>query len=700
MMDLKTQFPKNCQGNNYWSDQILFIFIRADFISGGRKMAARFGDTEIPKPPPLPGEGGELDQHQRQPHLIPQHPLGQRSNSVSNLVQVHEKHARQSAGSKSYAAASDALVAKDYQLKIHYRRSGPFTNTALNNEEKARLIFNFIQVPAGKCMGIDDSRRDRLVLIIHHSVPLWTLNLSQSFDIRDGLSTKPVATVLKEKDVMLYNLPWEVEHGPIEEILKLFGVITKPLERMRYHIDDNAPDFVKKLNGIPRGDLICKMKMTKPVPNFIVLGDRKVKVVYDKQPKSCGRCFQLLHECPAFGRADKCEEKFQNGDEDGVSRGNLQDYWRKAVDGLSPHDVSVSSSDSLSQYAGDRVDIVNCPEESNTQSMILLLKSSAVEVKPEQVVQSESDPKKWSVLGLLPTEIKNVVDLLDKRIIGTNKVRVYCVFNSTPKDNSTGERTGETGGGSPTLDPPQHPTPAGSEIPGAPVLPLLNPVNLGGRMDAEMTGGGNGEEVSHPDDKAKANNNSNSNPKGDPTVTLSDSDSVRILSNTGSTGYPSELSSADQSLMSVSGSSGNLSKGQGVDIQKQSDKILSYLDSSPENGGDKKKLSKKERKKKDQEKKNEMERKAKEEEERIAKLQEKVKIALEKKASEAEKSEEDDVGGGGGTKRPLTITPEKTGDETGNMDDEEIPESPKKIVEPPPKRSTRLNSFAEKSIRK
>ena len=92
----------------------------------------------------------------------------------------------------------------DYVITIYYRKNNTVSNTALSLAQKGRLAFKRLLIPQGKLIHVDDSRRECIRFTISGSVPSHTLILTQSFEAKPGLWTKPVAPVIKEKMVYIY----------------------------------------------------------------------------------------------------------------------------------------------------------------------------------------------------------------------------------------------------------------------------------------------------------------------------------------------------------------------------------------------------------------------------------------------------------------------------------------------------------------
>ena len=108
----------------------------------------------------------------------------------------------------------------DYKLTIFFRKNNTVSNTTLSQAQKGRLIFKRLNVPKGKCLKCDDSKRDRLILTISGQVPTSSLNLIQSFEAKPNLWTKPVAPIVKDKTVFLFWTPEDMDNADILRVLE------------------------------------------------------------------------------------------------------------------------------------------------------------------------------------------------------------------------------------------------------------------------------------------------------------------------------------------------------------------------------------------------------------------------------------------------------------------------------------------------
>ena len=179
-------------------------------------------------------------------------------------------------------------------------------------------------VPDGKCLGIDTSHRDQLTDIVDGSVPINTLGVQYSFEPKPGLFTRPIAPVVKQKRIGIYQIEYNACEEEIIEALKPFGKITTEVYHQTYEIKaTEQSSLLRKLDGVKKADRYVWMKVVSHIPSFILVSNKRVKVIYDGQPRQ-------LHLCPGGGKAEICEKLHKDKDPRAVDRANLREFWDNA----------------------------------------------------------------------------------------------------------------------------------------------------------------------------------------------------------------------------------------------------------------------------------------------------------------------------------------------------------------------------------
>lgn len=333
----------------------------------------------------------------------------------------------------------NTTVNHDYKLTVFFRKNSDVGNTNLSQAQKGRLIFKRLNVPRGKCLKCDDSKRDRLILTISGSVPTCTLHLTQSFEAKPGLWTKPIAPIIKDKVVYLYWTSDDMENNDIVEVLEYFGTITDNVEPQVYWSKEDDDEESKMMDGVQKSDRMVKMKVRRNIPSIILVKGKKVRIHYEGQAKNCPRCLCRLHICPSKGDARKCEEIWERRHQDDFElgeqakpRGDLEEMMRR-VTGDNVGNVSGESSED-SGIRADYVEMINIPEEVEENQLLEYLRSKDINIRPAQLVRDDDNATKWRVHELLPQEVTCMMLLVDKNRIGKegNKIRCFPAMTSTP----------------------------------------------------------------------------------------------------------------------------------------------------------------------------------------------------------------------------------------------------------------------------
>ena len=342
----------------------------------------------------------------------------------------------------SWARTADrSNLEQPYKLKLWFRKNSTASTTTLSTKEKGRLIFKRLGVPKGKCLVCNVSRRDCIILTIDGSVPLNSLKLSQSLEAKPGLMTKPIAPVVKEKEIFIYWTTAETEYRELEWTLEQFGVLTSNIEHQVYKAKPDADEDEKLMDGVMSMDRVVKMKVRKNIPSIILVGNKKVSIRYEGQARSCPRCLLRLHQCPTKGDPRRCQDMWENRsggpDDRSKPRGDLEDLMRKVTTDEEP-----SWGDDSGETSGihaDHVDLTNLPPEMTKAILLDHIKKKDIAIKAGQIMRHEDDKTKWKVTELLPQEVQCFMMLIHGNKIGKDGRKIECfpALTSTPKDKSS-----------------------------------------------------------------------------------------------------------------------------------------------------------------------------------------------------------------------------------------------------------------------
>ena len=132
------------------------------------------------------------------------------------------------------------------------------------------------------------------------SSDIWR-EICPGFDI---ISAHPALS--KEVTLLILDLPLNVKDSVVRDYVAKFGGKLAP----------QPPLFVKAKSGIwagqPNGDRKYKVDFSGqliPMGTYHFLGGRRVRIIYNGNTCTCGRCHQPPTDCPGNGIASKCREK-------------------------------------------------------------------------------------------------------------------------------------------------------------------------------------------------------------------------------------------------------------------------------------------------------------------------------------------------------------------------------------------------------
>ena len=324
---------------------------------------------------------------------------------------------------------------QDYKLTIWFRKNSTAPSTTLSTKEKGRLVFKLLGVPRGKCLQMDVNKRDRIVLTILGEVPASSLNLSQSFQVKTNLWTRPVAPVIREKLVYINWTTSDTEYQDLERVLSHFGTLTSNIQYQVYRARPGADEDEMLMDGVLSMDRECKMKVRRNIPSIILVAGKKVNIRYDGQARSCPRCLERLHICPAKGDPRRCQELWDNRDDpdDGPHqrakpRGNLIELMNTV---MGVQETNTMDSSEESGIHADFVDVCNIPDEMDEDRILDFLSKKDIHLEPEQLRKVEN---KWRLVDLMPQEVQCVMLMVHKAKIGSAGRRIECypAIMSTP----------------------------------------------------------------------------------------------------------------------------------------------------------------------------------------------------------------------------------------------------------------------------
>ena len=260
------------------------------------------GDHGGPPPGPPPGDahGG--------PHGTPRPP--QTGHSYATTVAGKQ-------GRKKLNILDIIFERKDNQVSFH-----------LSKDELAKLLFVRMKLDPKHILKIDTSGFGKINIELASNLnPENYLDLP-AFEIRKGLSVKYYKPHHR-KDVLV-NINWLDIETPDEllvHVLSHFGKVKSNVTWIKMKEEKDESQLAKMLNSIRNGDRQVWMEIMTPVPSYAMIDNRKIKIHYAGQKRTCARCHKGADDCRGNSNAKLC-------DDNGGEKANLKDAWKEVLESV------------------------------------------------------------------------------------------------------------------------------------------------------------------------------------------------------------------------------------------------------------------------------------------------------------------------------------------------------------------------------
>ena len=107
-------------------------------------------------------------------------------------------------------------------------------------------------------------------------------------------------------------------------VLNHFGKIKSNVKWSKIKQEEGDSDLAKLLDNILSGERQVWMEVTKPLPSYAVIDNRRVKIYHPGQRRTCARCQKVADQCKGNSNARLCED---NGGE----KVNVIDAWKNIL---------------------------------------------------------------------------------------------------------------------------------------------------------------------------------------------------------------------------------------------------------------------------------------------------------------------------------------------------------------------------------
>ena len=195
----------------------------------------------------------------------------------------------------------------------------------LNKTELSKLLFKKMKLDPKSILKLDTSSFAVIHIELKDNVNPDDFVGLPSFDIRDGLRVKYYRPHhRKESLVTLSWLDLETPDDLIIHVLSHFGEVKSNMKWKNFSEEECDGDLEKLLNNIATGERQIWMELKHNLPSYAVIDNRRVKIYYPGQHRTCARCQETAIECKGNANAKLCEEN-------GGLKVNLADVWKSTL---------------------------------------------------------------------------------------------------------------------------------------------------------------------------------------------------------------------------------------------------------------------------------------------------------------------------------------------------------------------------------
>lgn len=221
----------------------------------------------------------------------------------------------------SCASASSAVTQKEVVLT--FQDVGLSPSAPLMMSEVADVLVNKLGFPPKEILAIDMGPRLKVIVWVTPTCRVEAYSSINAMFVKPGLGMLPMKCLDREVWVKVYWTNLNDSSAELTNVLSNFGIPTSSMSMIP--LGPSKDPLMNKLSHVVEPNRQIKMKLFKSVPNYIMLGDKRVFVKHPGQIRYCARCYREKSKCPGNGDAKKCET------ENGPKR-LLKNVWDEVKD--------------------------------------------------------------------------------------------------------------------------------------------------------------------------------------------------------------------------------------------------------------------------------------------------------------------------------------------------------------------------------
>ena len=323
-------------------------------------------------------------------------------------------------------------------------------------KEVGKLVYNRLMAPPRSLITYCDAVFMKLTIILKPHVDVSKLILTQALEIRPGLRTKPVVAENKEKEVHIYWAPLSLSNSAIADSLETWGTLHNYIDdndkecrvwNKVYKAKEDDDDITKMMDGVIMPDRMCRMVVTHPIPSHILVGGVKIKISYQGQARTCGRCYKYWSNCPGGGKTSVCKAKEEAANKEREEAGGkpvkaptMKNHWKKVEKKLEKKmkngvNVGLSEATAGRPPPPTCVRVSSLPEDITLPEFINLLKANNCDIAEiEDKIQFDNAAKGTAVIrDLDEIDFALIVENINGVHLRGKRFKVVPVQEATPE---------------------------------------------------------------------------------------------------------------------------------------------------------------------------------------------------------------------------------------------------------------------------
>jgi len=187
----------------------------------------------------------------------------------------------------------------------------PYTTNIRSSDAIRDIYMGSLKMDKNEIIGVQVSWKGRpnIMFRLKHKISIDNLPQRFTYDkekvLEDGSKiTNTISCMIKgvrpprtvddgTRWVTFEKCGWKLTHPQIEQWASYYGTVLSKIQEATD--DDLDPDVRPDDNTVGCGNLQVKVKIIKPIPQFLPMHGYKVRVYYKDIPKMCTNCYKTGH---------------------------------------------------------------------------------------------------------------------------------------------------------------------------------------------------------------------------------------------------------------------------------------------------------------------------------------------------------------------------------------------------------------------